>query len=254
MTARVSTASPPAPPAATAGVKRRRVDPWKTSFFVVAVVALAGGVAWALLGSSFFVVRSVQVSGAGSIPRQEVLAAASVAIGTPLIRVDAAAIARRVDKVTRVQSTTVRRSWPDSIVIDVVPRRPTFLVPVGRGDDVIDSYGVMLGRAPWPRGGLVLLKALAGSAAALRGNGAVLAAGAVVRRLPGWLRHRLAEVRVRQGSRVVLILRPRITIMWGDATRAAAKAAEIAVLLRTKATYYDVSDPGSAVTGGPVGR
>lgn len=250
MTARVNTASPAAPTApqiGTAGVKRRRVDPWKTSFFVVAVVALAGGVAWALLGSSFFVVRSVQVIGAGSIPRQEVLAAARVAIGTPLIRVDAAAIARRVDKVTRVQSASARRSWPDSIVIDVVPRRPTFLVPAGRSDDVIDSYGVMLGRAPWPRSGLVLLKAPAGSAAAL-------AAGAVVRRLPGWLRHRLAEVRVRQGSRVVLILRPRITIVWGDATRAAAKAAEIAVLLRTKATYYDVSDPGSAVTGWPAGR
>lgn len=253
MNARVSTASPTGPQVGTAGVKRRRVDPWKTSFFVVAVVALAGGVAWALLGSSFFVVRSVQVSGTGSIPRQKVLAAARVAIGAPLIRVDAAAIARRVDKVTRVQSASVRRSWPDSIVIDVVPRRPTFLVPAGRGYDVIDSYGVVLGRAPWPRGGLVLLKAPAGSVAALRGNDAVLAAGAVVRRLPGWLRRRLAEVKVRQGSRVILILRPRVTIVWGDATRAAAKSAEIGVLLRTKATYYDVSDPGSAVTGWPVG-
>lgn len=218
-------------------------------FFVGAVAALAGGVAWALLGSSFFVVRSVQVSGAGSIPRLKVLAAAGVTIGTPLIRVDAAAVAHRVDKVTRVQSASVRRSWPDSIVIDVVPRRPTFLVSAGRGYDVIDSYGVILDRAPAPRSGLVLLEASVGSASALRGNDAVLAAGAVVRRLPGWLRHRLAEVRVRRGSRVILILRPRITIVWGDATRAAAKAAEIAVLLRTKATYYDVSDPGSAVTG-----
>ena len=246
---------PPGPtqPPRASTVKRRRPDPWKTSFFVVAVVALVGGVAWALLGSSFFVVRSVQVSGAGSIPRQEVLDAARVKIGTPLIRVDAAAVARRVDKITRVQSASVRRSWPDSIVIEVVPRRPTFLVRVGRGYDVIDSYGVILGRGPEPRRGLVLLTAPGGSAAALRENGAVLAAGAVVRRLPGWLRHRLAEVRVRERSRVTLILRPRITVVWGDATRTAAKAAEIAVLLRTKATYYDVSDPGSAVTGQPAG-
>jgi hypothetical protein len=99
----------------------------------------------------------------------------------------------------------------------------------------------------------VLLKAPGGSVTALRENGAVLTAGAVVRRLPGWLRHLVAEVRVRQPSRVTLILRPRITVVWGDATRTAAKAAEIAVLLRTKATYYDVSDPGSAVTGQPVG-
>lgn len=252
MSAPVSTAAP-APPTVAAGSRRRRPDPWKTSFFVVAVVALVGGAAWALLGSSFFVVRSVQVSGAGSISRQKVIDAARVTIGTPLIRVDAVAVARRVDRITRVQSASVRRSWPDSIVIEVVPRTPTFLVPAGRGYDVIDSYGVILGRAPGPRAGLVLFKTSAGSAAELRGNDAVRAAGAVVRRLPGWLRHRLAEVRVRRGSRVILILRPRITVVWGDATRAAAKAAEVAVLLRTKATYYDVSDPGSAVTGWPAG-
>jgi cell division protein FtsQ len=220
---------------------------------VVAVAALVGGVAWALLGSSFFVVRSVQVSGAGSIPRQQVLAAARVKIGTPLIRVDAAAVARRVDKITRVQSATVRRSWPDSIVIAVVPRRPTFLVRAGRGYDVIDSYGVMLGRAARPRPGLVRLRAPTGPVTALRGDAEVLAAGAVVRGLPGWLRHKLAEVRVRQGSGVILMLRPHVTVVWGSAVRAEAKAAEVAVLLRTNASYYDVSDPGSAVTGRPAG-
>jgi len=235
------------------GLRRRGPDPWKTSFFVVAVAALVGGVAWALLGSSFFVVRSVQVSGAGSIPRQQVLAAARVRIGTPLIRVDAAAVARRVDKITQVESASVRRSWPDSIVIAVVPRTPTFLVRAGRGYDVIDSYGVVLGRASRPRPGLVRLKAPAGPVTTLRGNAEVLAAGAVVRGLPGWLRHKLAEVRVRQGSGVILMLRPRITVVWGSAARAAAKAAEVAVLLRTNASYYDVSDPGSAVTGRPAG-
>lgn len=253
MNAPAGTVSPPIPMGSNVGGRRRRPDPWKTSFFVVAVVALVGGVAWALLGSSFFVVRSVRVSGAGPISRHRVLDAARVTIGTPLIRVDAAAIARRVDRITRVQSASVRRSWPDSIVIDVVPRTPTFLVPAGHGYDVIDSYGVILGRAPGPRRGLVLLKAPAGSAAELRGIDAVRAAGTVVRRLPGWLRHRLAEVRVRGGSGVILILRPRVTVVWGDATRAAAKAAEVAVLLHTKATYYDVSDPGSAVTGWPAG-
>lgn len=247
----MSTASPPT--TAAAGAKRYRPDPWKTSFFVVAVVALVGGVAWALLGSNFFVVRSVQVDGAGSIPRQTVLGAAGVTIGTPLIRIDASTVARRVDKVTQVQSASVRRSWPDSIVITVVPRTPTFLVRARRGYDVIDSYGVTLGHQAGRRTGLVLLKAPAGSAAALGGNAGVLAAGAVVRRLPSWLRHRLLEVRLRQGPRVILILWPRITVIWGDASRPGPKAAEVAVLLRTKASYFDVSDPGSAVTGWPGG-
>jgi cell division protein FtsQ len=244
-----------ATPVADAGaaVRRRRPDPWKTSFFVVAVVALIGGVAWALLGSSFFVVRSVQVIGAGTISRQRVIAVAGVKIGTPLIRVDTTEIARRVERITRVQSARVRRSWPDSIVISAVPRTPTFLVRDGQGYDVIDSYGVILSHAAGSRAGLVLLKAPAEPVAALRANAGVLAAGAVVRRLPAWLRHRVATVRIRPGPRVVLVLTPRVTVIWGDATRAAAKAAEVAILLRTKATYFDVSDPGSAITGWPAG-
>jgi cell division septal protein FtsQ len=152
-----------------------------------------------------------------------------------------------------VQSARVRRSWPDSIVISAVPRTPTFLVRDGRGYDVMDSYGVILGQAAGPRAGLVLLKAPAEPVAALRADAGVLAAGAVVRRLPAWLRHRVATVRIRPGPRVVLVLRPRVTVIWGDATRAAAKAAEVAILLRTKATYFDVSDPGSAITGWPAG-
>src|SRR5262249_19205916 len=124
----------------------------------------------------------------------KVIAAAGVKLHTPLIRVDTAAVARRVDKITQVQSASVRRSWPSSIVIAVVPRTPTFLVRAGHGYDVIDTYGVVLGRSARPRAGLVLLKATTGPATALRGNAAVRAAGAVVRRLPGWLRHRLVEV------------------------------------------------------------
>jgi len=42
-------------------------------------------------------------------------------------------------------------------------------------------------------------------------------------------------------------------VVWGSAADAAAKAAEVAVLLRSKATYLDVSDPGSAVTGRAAG-
>ena len=232
-----------------ARVRRRRPDSWKTWFFVVAAFALAGGVGWALLGSSFLVVRSVQVTGLGAIPREKVIAAARVRIGTPLIRVDTAAVAHRIELITQVQSASVRRSWPDSVMINVVPRRPTFGVRAGRGYEVIDSYGVVLGRTHRLSSRLVLLKVPSARVAALRGSEAVATAGAVVRRLPGWLRHRLRVVRAEGGARIILVLRAGITVVWGGADRAAAKAEEVAVLLRTKARYFDVSDPGSAITG-----
>ncbi len=228
---------------------RSRPDPWKTAFFVLAAVALVVGIAWGLLGSSFLVVRSVRITGLGPMPRQQVLAAARVRIGTPLIRVDTGAVARRVARLTLVQSASVRRSWPNAIVITMVRRTPLFAVRAGRRYNVLDGYGVVLGHISRPGDGLVLLRP-ADQGTTVRGSAVVRAAGIVVRGLPAWLRHKLTAVRTR-GSVVILMLRPGITVVWGGVARAAAKAQEVAVLLRTKATYYDVSDPQSATTGWP---
>jgi hypothetical protein len=66
-------------------------------FFGLAAVAIVAGVAWALLGSRLLVVRSVQVTGTGpQVSRAQVLAAARVPAGLPLIRVNTAAVAQRV--------------------------------------------------------------------------------------------------------------------------------------------------------------
>lgn len=234
-------------------VRRGRHDPWKTAFFVVAAVALVVGVAWALLGSSLFVVRSIQVSGAGKLGSQRVLKAAGIKLGTPLVRVDASVAARQVTSLTRVQSARVHTSWPDSVVITTVLRTPTFQVKTGRSFAVLDSYGVVLDRRDSPRAGLVQLKNLkGGQVTTFRQDAAVLAAGAVVRELPRWLRHRVVSVRAGGTARVMLHLTHGITVVWGDRTRAVAKAEEVGVLLRTSARYFDVSDPGSATTGEPI--
>ncbi|MEP7026591.1 MAG: FtsQ-type POTRA domain-containing protein, partial [Actinomycetota bacterium] len=102
--------NPPAP-------QRRRADPWKAAFFVVAIAAIIAGVGWALLGSKFLVVRTIDVKGATAIPRGDVIAASGVKAGTPLIRVNTASVARKVEQLTLVESAKVRRAWPDGIVI-----------------------------------------------------------------------------------------------------------------------------------------
>ena len=72
---------------------------WKTVFFGLAAVAIVAGVAWALLGSRLLVVRSVQVTGTGpQVSRAQVLAAARIPAGLPLIRVNTAAVAQRVER------------------------------------------------------------------------------------------------------------------------------------------------------------
>jgi cell division protein FtsQ len=237
--------------AAESGRRHRRRDPWRTAFFVGMVVALAIGVGWALLGSSFFVVRSIKVIGTARVPSSEIIAAAGLKLGTPLVRIDTGAIARRVERVTQVQSAKVRRSWPDEVIITTVGRTAVFAVRSGRGYDVIDRYGVILGHAARVRAGVFLLKKATNSVGTLRGNAAVYAAGTIVAGLPRWLKHRLVAVRASTKARVVLLLRHDITVVWGGTGRVSQKAAELAVLLRTRATYFDVSDPQLAMTGWP---
>ena len=38
-----------------------------------------------------------------------------------------------------------------------------------------------------------------------------------------------------------------MTVLWGGTDRAAAKAGELAVLMRSRMSYYDVSAPGSVL-------
>jgi cell division protein FtsQ len=237
-----------------ASAGRRRRDLWKAAFFGLAGVALIAGVAWALLGSSFLVVRTVRTTGS-QVPRTAVLGAAGIKQGTPLIRIDTSTVERRVEGLTQVQSARVTVSWPDSVVIWTKRRTAVFTMRARSGYDLVDSYGVVLRWSAARPAGLIALQPSATLAAAsgrhgqLRHEPAVVAAGAVVRNLPAWLRGRVAAVRAEGPGDVLLILRGGIQVRWGGQGNGREKASTMAILLRTRARYYDVSDPVTAVTG-----
>ena len=177
-----------------------------------------------------------------------------------MVRINTDAIARRVERITQVQSATVTRSWPDSVVIWTRRRRAVFTVRAGQGYDLVDSYGVVLSRTASRPAGLIALRPATsqgtwtGQYGRLRREPAVLAAGAVVRDLPAWLRRRLAAVQAERPADVLLILHGGVRVRWGSQGHGSAKAKEMAILLRTRARYYDVSDPATAVTGDTSSR
>jgi len=254
---RAATAGPPG--RARAGARRprpgrpRRVR-WKTVFFGLAAVAIVAGVAWALLGSRLLVVRSVQVTGTGAqVTRAQVLAAARVPAGRPLIRVNTAAVAQRVEGIRQVESAQVSRSWPSTVVISVRLRTPVFAVAVQGGYALVDAYGVDVrdsARRP-PRLPLLQLSAATGWAAQFSSLRPVASAGAaVLHELPPWIARRVAVVTAPTPSEVSLQLANGAVIVWGDASRSAEKARELTLLMRTHARRYDVSAPGTAVTEG----
>jgi cell division protein FtsQ len=226
-------------------VRSRR---WLAVLLLLSAMGVAGGVAWALLGSSFFAVRSVVVTGTRLVPESEVLAVADVQPGTPLIRVNTARIAARVLTIRLVLGVQVSTSWPDRVVITVRERTSALAVALpGGGFDLIDAYGVVVQPAATRPPGLPLYTTTA-AVSSLRGDPGVGAAAAVLAELPASLRASVTSVVVPSPEQVTLRLSSGVTILWGSPDDAAAKAEELAVLMPTHARYYDVSAPATAVT------
>jgi cell division protein FtsQ len=99
---------------------RRRL---KTAAMVVVLAAVVLG-AWQLVHSSVVGVRRVDVSGATRTTRTDIVTAAAVAAGTPMIDVDVAAVGRRVAALPWVDTVEVTRKWPVGLTISVTERTP----------------------------------------------------------------------------------------------------------------------------------
>jgi cell division protein FtsQ len=157
-------------------------------------------------------------------------------------------------------------------VIAVRERTPALAVPVGGGFALVDRFGVVVSHVARRPAGMVLLslascskvcsagKVLCGKVCsagkaqralpALRGSPAIAAAVAVLHELPRSVRRLVQAVSAPSAGAVTLDLQHGVTVLWGGTGQPAAKAAELAILLRTKASFLDLSDPGTAVTGG----
>jgi cell division protein FtsQ len=208
---------------------------------------MGGGVTWVLLGSGLFAVRSVVVTGTRLVPESEVVAVAGIQPGTPLIRVNTARIAARVLTIRQVLAVRVATSWPDRVVIAVQERTAALAVPLtGGGFDLIDGYGVVVQQAATRPPGLPVYTTTA-AVSSLRGDPGVSAAAAVLAGLPASLRSSVTSVTVPTTDQVTLRLSSGVTVVWGDASDAAAKARELSILMQTHASYYDVSSPATAV-------
>jgi cell division protein FtsQ len=224
---------------------RRR---WRVAFFALALAGIAGLIAWALLGSRLFVVRSVVVTGTHLVPTSEVLAAAGIPPGTPLIRVNTGEIAARVAAIRQVRSVRVATSWPDRVVITVQERTPALAVPAaGGGFDLIDPDGVLV-RWAASRPASLPLYLTPTPVTSLPGDPGVSAAATVLAALPARLRSSVASVTAPSPDQVTLKLAGGATVIWGGPGDAAVKARELAVLMKTHAGYYDLSSPATAVT------
>jgi cell division protein FtsQ len=222
-----------------------RYNGWKVGFFALAVAGAVAALTWVVLGSRLLVVRSVVVTGTHLVPRSEVLAVAAIPDGLPLAQVNTGAVAHRIERITQIRSVTVSRDWPDRIVITVTERRPVLAVPDGGVFDLVDPTGVVVQQVRRPPAGIPRFVTYG----RLLHSPGISAAASVLLSLPSALARDVTSVTVPAPDAVTLRLAGGIAVDWGSPGLTAQKARVLAILMRTRARYYDVSAPGTAVTG-----
>ena len=83
--------------------------------------------------------RNIVVTGLGAVTQDEVVAAAAVEPGTPLLQVDTDAVAERVAAIRRIASARVQREYPSTLRVTVVERVPVVVKDFPDGPHVFDQ-------------------------------------------------------------------------------------------------------------------
>jgi cell division protein FtsQ len=94
--------------------------------------------------------RNIIVTGIGAVTREEVLDAAHVRLGTPLLQISTDRIADQVAAIRRVASARVQRQYPSALRITVVERVPVVVKDFPDGPHLFDRDCVDFATAPPP--------------------------------------------------------------------------------------------------------
>lgn len=226
--------------------KRRIAGRWhRVRRYVIAalVLALLVGAAWAVFFSSLVTARDVDVTGTQTLGDARVKRAAEVPTGTPLARVDLAAIQARVESIASVRAAEVSRSWPHTVHIAVTERTPIAVIDRGDGLQALDSEGVLFGSYETRPRRLPLVRTEPDTAAE-----ALVEAARVIDALPQRIAARVATLEVASVDEIQLVLANGRRVLWGSAEDSTQKAEVLAVLLQRPGQQLDVSVPGRPTT------
>jgi cell division protein FtsQ len=222
---------------------RRR--PWRRAFLVVLAAATLGLLAWVVGWSTWLGLDEVEVTGATGPEAAAVVTLVDVPMGTPLARVDTEAVGARVRERVTIAEVSVRRSWPGTLTVEVVPRSAALVVrnPQGRLE-VVDAEGVSFGTVRAVPKGVPVVTATGAEGTTRE---ALLSSLALLEALPADLAGKVSGIKVSSANLITFTLGER-TVVWGGGEDSARKVAILTALLRTKAKVIDVSAPDTPVT------
>jgi cell division protein FtsQ len=183
-------------------------------------------------------VRSVIVTGIGAVTRDQVLDAAQVRLGTPLLQVDTDGIADRVAAIRRVASARAQRQYPSALRITVVERVAVVVKDFPDGPHLFDRDGVDFATAPPPPALPYIDVDNPGPT-----DPATKAALAVLIALRPEIAAQVSRIAAPSVASITLTLADGRTVIWGTNERTEEKAEKLAALLTRPGRTYDVSSP-----------
>lgn len=223
---------------------------------LITAVLTAGFGTWAVYGSDWLRAEQVRTGGTRVLTAREVEAAADVPLGAPLASVDTGQIAARLaEKLPRIKSVDVERSWPHTITLEVVERQPVLVVQKGQKFIEVDTNGVRFAAVGAAPKGVPRLEMAAADSPSLRRFGIPAlnrAAVKVASELPDTVVGDVRVIRVRSYDSITLELTGGRRVEWGSEERGAEKAKVLVALLKAArdAHHFDVSVPSAPATSG----
>jgi cell division protein FtsQ len=222
----------------TKTVARGAVRGLKVVIWTVALAVVIVGLGLLLYFTPVMSARDIVITGLGAVPQEEVLAAAAVKPGTPLLQVDTDAVADRVATIRRVASGRVQREYPSTLRITVVERVPIVLKDYPDGPHLFDRDGVDFATAPPPPGLPYLDADTPGP-----GDPPTQAALAVMTALRPEVAGQVSRIAAPSVAAITLTLADGRVVVWGTTERTEEKAQKLAALLTQAGQTYDVSSP-----------
>jgi cell division protein FtsQ len=119
---------------------RRRL---RKVFWALVVTAVIGALGW-VARSPWFSVAHIAVSGVESSASNEILEAAGVQMGTPLITITPSRVEELLEGDPWVIDATVRRVLPDAVEVAITERVPLMWVEVGNRWAVVAEDGTVV--------------------------------------------------------------------------------------------------------------
>lgn len=183
-------------------------------------------------------VRNTMVTGLGALTQEEIVAAAAVPPGTPLLQVDTDAVAERVAGIRRVATARVQRQYPSTLRITVVERVPVVVKDYPDGPHLFDRDGVDFAIGPPPQGVPYVDAENPGP-----NDAPTKAALQVMTSLRPEVAAQVARVAAPSVAAITLQLIDGRQVVWGTTDRTEEKALKLGALLTQPGRTYDVSSP-----------